>query len=690
MAKKQNNNNFNKNNSNNNSNGNNNNNNGNNNFFNNNPLMIFVIFSIVTIFAFKAIFPEDQMGSATNSNMQAYGQTQNKTIAYSDLKKLISSGKIEYVGIGNTQIRAVSKMGSGQATTYTARRVIPDETLISALEENGINYGGINEENILADILFGWVLPIFIFFAIWMFIAKRMQKSMGGGSGGILGIGSSKKMINSEKPNVTFDDMAGNKEAKEEVQEIVDFLKSPDRYVRLGAQIPKGVLLVGPPGTGKTLLAKAVAGEANVEFLSVSGSAFIEMFVGVGASRVRDLFEQAKKVAPAIIFIDEIDAIGKSRASGGPMGGNDEREQTLNQLLAEMDGFSTEHAPVIVLAATNRPEVLDPALLRPGRFDRQVLVDKPDFEGRVEILNVHIKEVKLGKNVNLREIAKMTAGLAGADLANIINEAALLAGRASKDQVDPSDFKEAVERQIAGLEKKSKRISPKERKIVAYHESGHALIAEITKGANKVNKVSIVPRGLAALGYTLNTPEENKYLMQKHELIAEVDVLLGGRAAEEVFIGEISTGAGNDLERATGIIKSMATVYGMSDIAGLMVLEKRSNQFLGGQTQKDFSDAMAKDLDDHTKKLLNERYEIVLQELRDNSAAIEQMTAELLDIEVISGERVREIIKENGGTVFEDGDLHTDAIVSDDKVKTKTEETQEPKIETQEEKKDNE
>ena len=682
MAKKDNNNNYNKNNSNNNNNGNNNNNNGNNNFFNNNPLMIFVIFSIVTIFAFKAIFPEDQMGSATNSNMQAYGQTQNKTIAYSDLKKLISSGSIEYVGIGNTQIRAVSKNSSGQATTFTARRVIPDETLISTLESNGINYGGINEENILADILFGWVLPIFIFFAIWMFIAKRMQKSMGGGSGGILGIGSSKKMINSEKPNVTFDDMAGNKEAKEEVQEVVDFLKSPDRYVRLGAQIPKGVLLVGPPGTGKTLLAKAVAGEANVEFLSVSGSAFIEMFVGVGASRVRDLFEQAKKVAPAIIFIDEIDAIGKSRNSGGPMGGNDEREQTLNQLLAEMDGFSTEHAPVIVLAATNRPEVLDPALLRPGRFDRQVLVDKPDYEGRIEILKVHIKEVKLGKNVDLKEIAKMTAGLAGADLANIINEAALLAGRANKDQVDPSDFKEAVERQIAGLEKKSRRISPKERKIVAYHESGHALIAEITKGANKVNKVSIVPRGLAALGYTLNTPEENKYLMQKHELIAEVDVLLGGRAAEEVFINEISTGAGNDLERATGIIKSMATVYGMSDIAGLMVLEKRTNQFLGGQTQKDFSDAMAKDLDDHTKKLLNERYEIVLQKLRDNSAAIEQMTAELLDIEVISGERVREIIKENGGTVFEDGDLHSDAIISEEE-KTESSDNNEDSQETE-------
>ncbi len=666
---------------------NNNNNGDNNNFFNNNPLLIFVIFSIVTIFVFKTIFPENQMGNTGNQNVSAFGQTANKTIAYSDLKKLISSGKIEYVGIGNTQIKAVSKNTAGQVTTYTARRVVPDETLIPTLEKNAIAYGGINEENVLADILFGWVLPIFIFFAIWMFIAKRMQKSMGGGGGGgLLGIGSSKKMINSEKPNVKFEDMAGNKEAKEEVQEVVDFLSDPERYVKLGAQIPKGVLLVGPPGTGKTLLAKAVAGEANVEFLSVSGSAFIEMFVGVGASRVRDLFEQAKKVAPAIIFIDEIDAIGKSRASGGPMGGNDEREQTLNQLLAEMDGFSTEAAPVIVLAATNRPEVLDPALLRPGRFDRQVLVDKPDYEGRVEILKVHIKEVKLGKNVDLKEIAKMTAGLAGADLANIINEAALLAGRASKEQVDPEDFKEAVERQIAGLEKKSRRISPKEREIVAYHESGHALIAEVTKGAKKVNKVSIVPRGLAALGYTLNTPEENKYLMQKHELIAEVDVLLGGRAAEQVFIGEISTGAGNDLERATDIIKSMASVYGMSDIAGLMVLEKRSNQFLGGQTQKDFSDDMAKNLDDYIKKILNERYEVVINTLENSKDAIEQMTKELLEIEVISGERVREIIKENGGTVFEDEDLHTEALndekseVSEENEDSNTEDNSDKKL----------
>jgi cell division protease FtsH len=439
--------------------------------------------------------------------------------------------------------------------------------------------------------------------------------------------------------------------------------------VNLGAQIPKGVLLVGPPGTGKTLLAKAVAGEADVNFLSVTGSSFIEMFVGVGASRVRDLFEQAQKSAPSIIFIDEIDAIGKSRASAGNMGGNDEREQTLNQLLAEMDGFSSAEAPVIILAATNRPEILDPALLRPGRFDRQVLVDKPDLEGRIEILNVHIKDVKISDNVDLREVAVMTAGLAGADLANIINEAALLAGRANDTEVRPSHFKEAVERQIAGLEKKSRRISPKERRIVAYHESGHALIAEITKGAKKVNKVSIVPRGLAALGYTLNTPEENKYLMQKHELIAEVDTLLGGRAAEEIYIGEVSTGAGNDLERATDIIKSMATIYGMSDIdiAGLMVLHKQQNQFLGGgQSSKDYSDEMAHNLDMHIKNTLDQRYKAVLQSLRDNNNAMEQMTAELLELEVISGKRVQEIIIENGGKIFEGEELHTDKKEDDE------------------------
>jgi cell division protease FtsH len=639
-----------------NNNRNNNNNNNNNNFFENNPILIFVLFSILTIFVFKTFFPQDGMN--VNGGQTAYGKAINKNIAYSDLKNLIQNDQIKYVGIGATTITAVSNNITGATIKYHARRVVPDSTLIPLLEKHKVDYAGVNEQNILSDMLFGWVLPLLIFFGIWSILAKKMSKSLGGGAGGILGMGGAKKMINSEKPNVKFSDMAGNKEAKEEVSEIVDFLKSPDRYVNLGAQIPKGVLLVGPPGTGKTLLAKAVAGEADVKFLSVTGSSFIEMFVGVGASRVRDLFEQAKKDAPAIIFIDEIDAIGKSRASGG-IGGNDEREQTLNQLLAEMDGFSGSEAPVIILAATNRPEILDPALLRPGRFDRQVLVDKPDLEGRIEILNVHIKDVKISKNVDLKEVAVMTAGLAGADLANIINEAALLAGREDSKEVEPKHFKEAVERQIAGLEKKSRRISKKERRIVAYHESGHALIAEITKGAKKVNKVSIVPRGLAALGYTLNTPEENKYLMQKHELIAEVDTLLGGRAAEEVFIGEISTGAGNDLERATDIIKQMATLYGMSDdeVAGLMVLTKQNNQFLGGgQSTKDYSDQMAHNLDNYIKTMLDTRYKAVIKSLEENREAMEEMTAELLSVEVITGKRVQEIIEKNGGTFYKNED----------------------------------
>jgi len=650
--------------------------NNNNNFFNNNPIIVFVIFSLLSVMVFKNLFPQDDMSA--NGNQPVYGQV-NKSVSYSDLKQLITSGQIDYVGIGNTTVKA-NGTSNGIKTSYNARRVLPDNTLIPILEEKKIPYGGINEENPLGDLLFGWVLPLLIFFGIWTFLAKKMSKSMGGG---MLGMGGNKKTISTEKPNVKFADMAGNKEAKEEVSEIVDFLKAPDRYVNLGAQIPKGVLLVGPPGTGKTLLAKAVAGEADVNFLSVTGSSFIEMFVGVGASRVRDLFEQAKKDAPAIIFIDEIDAIGKSRASGG-MGGNDEREQTLNQLLAEMDGFSSDGAPVIVLAATNRPEVLDPALLRPGRFDRQVLVDKPDLEGRIEILNVHIKDVKLSNEVNIREVATMTAGLAGADLANIINEAALLAGRANGTEVTNANFKEAVERQIAGLEKKSRRISPKEREIVAYHESGHALMAEITKGAKKVNKVSIVPRGMAALGYTLNTPEENKYLMQKHELIAEVDVLLGGRAAEEVFIGEISTGAGNDLERATDIVNSMASIYGMSEVAGLMVLSKQTNQFLGGgQTSKDYSDKLANDLDEYIKSTLNDRYEHVLACLKDHKEAIELMTKELLEIEVISGERVQELIIQTGKVVYKNGDLHQDK--EDDNKEEKSEVKSEPEEENKKE-----
>ena len=548
---------------------NNNQNNGDNNgFFNKNPIFIFAIFAIVIVLAFRS-FSGDGLGGTFGRGSNA----QSKMIAYSEFKDMLKNKQLNEVAISETTIKGV---GSDK-TIYLAKR-INDPTLIGILEQNGITYSVYSENNWFGDLIFSWIIPVFIFFAIWMFIASRMQKNIGGG---ILGIGSAKKLINSEKPKVKFDDVAGVEEAKEEVQEIVDYLKSPDKYLRLGAKIPKGILLVGPPGTGKTLLARAVAGEASVPFFSMSASSFIEMFVGVGASRVRDLFENAKKEAPAIVFIDEIDAIGKSRNSG-PMGGNDEREQTLNQLLSEMDGFDADKSPVIVIAATNRPEVLDAALLRPGRFDRQVLVDKPDFKGRCDILKVHMKDVKIGKDVNIEDIARLTTGLAGADLENIINEAALLAGRKSKTFVEQADLVEAVERSIAGLEKKSRRVNPKEKKIVTYHESGHALIAELTKGAKRVTKVSVVPRGLAALGYTLNTPEENKFMMQKHELLAEVDVLLAGRAAEEVFIKEISTGASNDLERATDIIKAMVSMYGMSDVAGLMVLEKQRATFLNG------------------------------------------------------------------------------------------------------------
>ena len=601
----------------------------NNNFFNKNPILVFAIFAIVMVLIFRSMSPDEMGISSANS----------KNISYSELKSLIKSKQINEVVIGQTTIKA-----SGNGQTYVVKKVANDQTLVPLLEENNISYGAYSESNWLSDMLFSWVIPVFIFFAIWMFLASRMQKNMGSG---ILGMGSSKKLINSEKPKVKFDDVAGVEEAKEEVKEIVDFLKNPERYIRLGAKIPKGVLLVGPPGTGKTLLAKAVAGEAEVPFFSVSGSSFIEMFVGVGASRVRDLFENAKKEAPAIVFIDEIDAIGKSRAAGSMMGGNDEREQTLNQLLAEMDGFDSDKSPVIVLAATNRPEVLDAALLRPGRFDRQVLVDKPDFKGRVDILKVHSKEVKLSNDVNMDEIGRLTAGLAGADLANIINEAALLAGRSNKTKIDQQDLVEAVERAIAGLEKKSRRINPKEKKIVTYHECGHALIAETTKGADKVTKVSVIPRGIAALGYTLNAPEENKFLMQKHELIAKVDVLLGGRAAEQVFIKEISTGASNDLERATDIIKAMVSMYGMTDVAGLMVLEKQRNVFLnGGQTLKDYSDDMAQKLDEFVKSFLNERYEAVLATLELYCGAIEKMVESLYEEETIEGDKVRAIIKE--------------------------------------------
>jgi cell division protease FtsH len=615
-----------------------NNDNNNNNFFNNNPLLAFAIFSMVIILIFKSFVGD---GESLSSMINTQNVSQTKQVKYSEIKEKIEEGNIKSVKLTPSTVEAISE-SDGRKIRYVAQNVPTyDKDLIPLLEKKKITYEGVMGNGFLSELI-SMMLPILIFFGIWIFLAKKMSKGMGGG---ILGAGKADKLINSEKPDTKFDDVQGVEEAKDEVKEIVDFLKFPERYMELGAKIPKGLLLVGPPGTGKTLLAKAVAGEASVPFFSVSGSGFIEMFVGVGASRVRDLFAQAKKEAPSIIFIDEIDAIGKSRASGGQMGGNDEREQTLNQLLAEMDGFGTD-TPVIVLAATNRPETLDAALLRAGRFDRQVLVDKPDYDGRLAILKVHSKGVKLSKNVDLHIVAKQTAGLAGADLANIINEAALLAGRFNKKEIEQSDLLESIERSFVGLEKKNRKISEVEKKIVAYHESGHALMAELTKGATRVTKVSIIPRGLGALGYTLHLPDdEDRFLKQKHELMAEIDVLLGGRAAEEIFIGEISTGAGNDLDRATAILKDMVSVYGMSDVAGLMVLKRTENSFLGGgMASTDYSEKMAENIDAHIKSTLNERYAFVKKTLNEYHEAIENMAAVLLDVEVIEGTKVREII----------------------------------------------
>jgi len=636
--------------------------NNNNNFFNDNPLLAFAIFSIVIIVVFKSFIGEngslsDMMGE-NRSNI-----TMTKRVKYSEIKEQIREGGIKDVKITPSSIEAISTNN----IRYVAEQIPTfDKELIPLLEDRNITYEGVVGNGLVPQLI-NMLLPILLFFAIWIFIAKKMSKGMGG----MLGAGKADKLINSEKPDTKFDDVQGVEEAKDEVKEIVDFLKYPERYIELGAKIPKGVLLVGPPGTGKTLLAKAVAGEASVPFFSVSGSSFIEMFVGVGASRVRDLFAQAKKEAPSIIFIDEIDAIGKSRASGGQMGGNDEREQTLNQLLAEMDGFGTD-TPIIVLAATNRPETLDAALLRAGRFDRQVLVDKPDYEGRLAILKVHSKDVKLDENVDLEIVAKQTAGLAGADLANIINEAALLAGRANKKTIEQSDLLEAIERSFVGLEKKNRKINETEKKIVAYHESGHALMAELTKGATRVTKVSIIPRGLGALGYTLHLPEdEERFLKQKHELLAEIDVLLAGRAAEEVFIGEISTGAGNDLDRATAILKDMVSVYGMTDVAGLMVLARSQNSFLGGgAVSTDYSDEMAKEMDNYIKKTLHDRYQFVLTTLREYHDAIENMTQELLEAEVIEGKTVRKIIKE-----YEEANSMPTRLAHPDKTESKDEES---------------
>jgi len=523
---------------------------------------------------------------------------------------------------------------------FTAVRM-EDPDLVKELGEKGIRYTAKREVTWFKTLL-SWIIPLLIFIAIWGYFFKRM----GAAGGGLMAIGKSKAKVYVEgETKVTFDDVAGVEEAEQELQEVIEFLKNPQKFQNLGGKIPKGILLVGPPGTGKTLLARAVAGEAKVTFLSLSGSAFVEMFVGVGAARVRDLFAQAEKLAPCIIFIDEIDALGKARGIS-PVSGIDEREQTLTQLLSEMDGFDTKKG-VIIMAATNRPEILDPALLRPGRFDRHILVDRPDLKGRQEIFEVHTKKVKLASDVNLQVLASMTPGMVGADIANIVNEAALLAARKNKEAIEMSDFEEAIERTIAGLEKKSRVINKRERGIVAFHEAGHAIVASVLPNADPVRRVSIIPRGIAALGYTIQLPTEDRYLLTKSELLDRMSVMLGGRAAEEVIFGESSTGAKNDLEKATGVAISMVKAYGMSKTLGPLSYDRGRPLFLEApwSQPKDYSEETARKIDEEVKAIIGESYEKAKSILIERIEKLKSIASILLDKEIIEGDELKELLK---------------------------------------------
>ena len=563
-------------------------------------------------------------------------------IPYSEFKALVAAGKVAEVSITSQTVRGMLKpdRDAKDAKPFQTVRV-EDPNLTSELTEQKVKITGVIETTFWRDVL-SWVLPIVVFIAIWAFIFRRIGQAQGG----FMQVGQSKAKIYMEKDiKVTFADVAGVDEAKEELLEVIEFLKTPDKFTKLGGRIPKGILLVGPPGTGKTLLARAVAGEAAVPFFSISGSEFVEMFVGVGAARVRDLFEQAKLKAPCIIFIDELDALGKARGMG-PMA-HEEREQTLNQLLVEMDGFDPRIG-VILMAATNRPEILDPALLRAGRFDRHVLVDRPDKHGRLAILQVHAKKVALGPDVDLDAIAGMTPGFSGADLANVINEATLLAVRRGKDQVGTPELQEAVERVIAGLEKKNRVLNKMEKERVAYHETGHALVAMSVPGVDQVQKISIIPRGIAALGYTLQLPTEDRFLMTKSELENKVAVLLGGRIAEELIFGESSTGAQNDLVKATDIAKSMVKAYGMSEKLGTITLEReRQPQFMQiqiSQEKGDYSEETAREIDCEIRRIVDEQYERVRRLLSEKKAVLVEGAKMLLEREVITGAELKAIM----------------------------------------------
>jgi cell division protease FtsH len=589
------------------------------------------------------------------------GRSHVEIISYSQFKSLVKKDLINDLVIrettidGNLKAAAVKEIFTPEKLKETSPDVLAGKTrlpfqtvkvedpgLTAELEAAKIPFSGEVTSNWLPTIL-SWVVPVGLFFLLWSYLGRKM----GSGSGGLMQIGKSKaKVYIEKKTGVTFADVAGIDEAEEEVAEVVGFLKDPDKYQRLGGHIPKGVLIVGPPGTGKTLLARAVAGEAGVPFFSLTGSDFVEMFVGVGAARVRDLFMQAVKNAPSIIFIDELDAIGKARGVSMLMG-NDEREQTLNQLLAEMDGFDPNQG-VIIMAATNRPEILDAALLRPGRFDRQILVDRPDIKGRTKILQLHAKKVKLSADLDLAVVAAKTPGFVGADLANIVNEAALLAARQDKESIDMTEFDEAIERVVAGLQKKSHVINPKEKKTVAYHESGHALVAELVPGADPVSKISIIPRGIAALGYTTQLPTEDRYLMTRSELLARIDVLLGGRVAEEIVFGDISTGAQNDLQRATEIARTMITQFGMSEKLGLASLEgPRHATFLMVPTQspKEYSEETARLIDAEVKQILSEAHTKARDILLAHRAALEELAKLLLEKEVVDRPALQAILK---------------------------------------------
>jgi len=587
--------------------------------------------------------------------------SQVENLSYSDFKSLLKSRQIIEVTLADRHITGlvrlqglekilspekINRLKNSEAGEHRFSSIrVEDPNLIQNLEAAEIRYTGKIDGNGFTTLL-SWILPAVIFFGIWGVFMRRM-----GAASGVMEIGKNKAKVYMERvTGVTFEDIAGIDEAREELMEVVSFLKTPELYRRLGGKIPKGVLLVGAPGTGKTLLAKAVAGEAGVPFFSISGSDFVEMFVGVGAARVRDLFARAQERAPCIVFIDELDAMGKARGIGG-MGGNDEREQTLNQLLVELDGFDTNKG-VIIMAATNRPEILDPALLRPGRFDRHVAIDRPDLKGREKILKVHAKNITLSKEIDLAAIAAKTPGFVGADLANLINEAALLAARKGKAGVEMKDFDEAIDRITAGLEKKNRVINPQEKETVAYHEAGHAVVAMSRKYADPVSKVSIIPRGIAALGYTQQLPTEDRYLMRKTELLDRLDVLLGGRVAEEIVYGDVSTGAQNDLQRATDLSRHMITQYGMSEVLGLVTFEATRSptgvNYGWPQGGKEYSEKTAQTIDEEIHRLLSESHHRVKETLTIKRKSLEALKTRLIQVEAVDRTELKKILAEAG------------------------------------------